>query len=435
MRDFVDLLRLNARATAPTDVQCSTYLRTPVRRSGPGKVNALIAETSIAQTAAMRFAIGLKDIFALPGHRPQGGTLLPLNAPFMPGPVVRNLLKAGAHIVAILNMDELAAGGSGENKAYGRCLNPWHIGHLSGGSSGGSAAAVASGVVPMALGSDTGGSIRIPAAWCGVTGHKPTYGLVPAIGTLVRSPSMDCIGPIARDAVGCARVLEVISGGSLGPMGEARRTEPLRMAMPPVLDVATDPAVRNALSVAADVFASLGVIMVSGPTPDFASLNRSHQIIVHAEAAHLYAHLILENPGVVQIDIEQSILSGRHVSKAEVDAASAGRRDALTRFLADVLGDADVLLLPVTPTLAPEFHGHRDAARRMGEDATFTRFANYLGLPATAFPIGLSKRGLPIAAQLVGRPFADMQCLSAVQAYQEATAYHLQRPPLWVGED
>ena len=156
--------------------------------------------------------VAIKDIFDLPGHQASGGSRITRPALAAPPTVVRRLEAAGAIILGVLHLDELAAGGTGDNAHFGRCLNPWNPAHVCGGSSGGSAAAVAAGLAYAAIGSDAGGSIRIPAAFCGVVGVKPSYGRVSRAGALARTWSMDCIGPLTRGAADAALVLDAISG-------------------------------------------------------------------------------------------------------------------------------------------------------------------------------------------------------------------------------
>lgn len=434
--DFLVALRTLAQPVALATGDLSAAKGKAVRHD---PVNAVVRWVDPPKDGASGFAIGLKDIFALPGHAPGGGTALPLDGPDRPGDVVRKLIAAGADIVALLGQDELAAGGSGQNRRFGRCLNPWNRDHLTGGSSSGSAAAVAAGIVPMSLGSDAGGSIRIPAAWCGVTGHKPTYGLVGRSGALARGWSVDCIGPLAADAQTCAALLAVIAGPDAGDPTTWAAPE-LRDAAPAACTIRVPrlapelccAATRAARDGAAAVLEKAGHVLEEGPLPDLESLNAAHQALVRAEAAALHGAALAANPDACDPGVAALIRSGLSIPATAYLGAAAGRAAALQAVLDAVFGAADLVLMPVTPTAAPRASASREHAARMSDDALFTRWANYLGLPATAFPAGFDASGLPIGMQLVGRPFADGLCLDTVAGFQRATGHHLHLPALHV---
>lgn len=398
------------------------------------RVNAIVDRFDPALSGAgqtPRFAIGVKDIFHLPGHTPRGGTGLAQTAGET-GAVITRLLDAGGAIATTLNLDELAAGGSGENIHHGRCLNPWHPGHLTGGSSGGSAAAVAARLVPIALGSDAGGSIRIPAAWCGVTGHKPTYGHVSRAGAMARSWSVDCIGPLANNAVQCAALLAIIAGSD--PADPSTWHPPLTgdTILPGALRIGIaapedgDAEMCAALLRAGDVFSDAGLAVSQVDPPDYDAMNAMHQIIVRADAAAANAVAALAMPDCVAPVILEALRSGLSISATHYLTAQIDRATRLSD-IDTLFQGVDLLLLPVTPEPAPPASAARDAAR-FHADARYTRFANHLGLPATAFPTGMSSAGLPLGAQIVGRPFEDTLCLAAVDVFQHATDHHTRRP-------
>lgn len=382
---------------------------------------------------APRFSIGLKDIFQLPGRTPLGGSGL-VHSDMKIGAVVERLLVQGASIEVLLNLDELAAGGTGENIHHGRCLNPWNPKHLTGGSSGGSAAAVAAGVVPVSLGSDAGGSIRIPAAWCGVTGHKPTYGRVSRAGALARGWTVDCIGPFAQSAASCASVLAIVEGSDPDdpstwcPPVQGAALQPSHLKIGYITPSARDcdPETLEALESAAQELSRSGISIGAVDDPDYDTMNTFHQIIVRAEAAALNGAACQTNPGKVAPAIAGALNDGLSITAEQYLSAQRQRADLLLN-LDDVFQGKDLLLLPVTPTPAPHIKAARDPAR-FHADARYTRFANFLGLPATAFPTGESKNGLPLSAQLVGRPFEDSLCLAAADAFQSRTAHHLLKP-------
>lgn len=398
--------------------------------TGPDPVNSVILWHD--QGTAPEFVVGLKDIFAAPGHVPGGGTTLPIDPPDRSATVVERLRAAGGEVGAWLNLDELSAGGSGENLRHGRCLNPWAPDRLTGGSSSGSAAAVAAGVVPLSLGSDAGGSIRIPAAWCGVTGHKPTYGHVSRAGVLARGWSVDCVGPFARHAEHCAALLDLIAGEDPADPTTWRPPDPGEMVGREDLCIGfvaglADPETERALSWVAEAFRALGCRIIAVQLPDLDPLNCDHQTIVKAEAAALHHARAEANPGRVAPAIAAALRDGARIPATGLLRARSRRVAASVAAGETLFAGCDLLLMPVTP--GPAVLADVKATERFDDDAVLTRFANFLGLPATAFPVGLPSDRLPRAAQLVGRPFEDSLCLGLVAAFQSVTAHHLALPP------
>lgn len=371
--------------------------------------------------------IAIKDIF----HR-RG---IPVSAgsgahPIDSGPdatVVRRLRQAGMPVLGILNLDEFAAGGSGINAHFGRCLNPVNHRFLSGGSSSGSAAAVGARMAPWSLGSDAGGSVRLPAGWCGVTGLKPTYGQVPRTGVIPRTWSMDCIGPLAGDAASCALLLELIAGED----GRDSSTLPGRQSFTPLpevpdrsLRVGVDRGIPEtigrhqgaALSRAEAVFRDMGLGIAETVLPDIEPLNQLHQVVVKCEGAAYLAPLLSSDECGVSESVRHVVREGYEIPAAAYLSALRLRLPMLQGFLDSVFGNADAILLPLCPDDVPA-SDHPDIQGLFARSARFTRFVNYLGLPAIAFPVCLDGNGMPVSVQLLGKPRDEFTLLSLADAF------------------
>jgi aspartyl-tRNA(Asn)/glutamyl-tRNA(Gln) amidotransferase subunit A len=359
---------------------------------------------------------------------------------------VARLHAAGAVTLGKLNMSELALGPFGDNPHHGNVDNPWKAGHVSGGSSSGSGAAVAAGLAYGALGSDTGGSIRLPAACCGVVGIKPTYGRVSRAGAMPLSWSLDHLGPMARTVRDAALMLELIAGRDAHDATSSARPvrallaaleDPaggLRVALPEnyYFDGVTA-EVRAAVEVAARVLASLGARVQPVRLPDPATLNDVANILARSESAAIHARVLRERPHELGPAVRSRLEVGLHVSAH--DYLQAGRlRARLTReFVAEVFAEVDVVLAPAIPEPAPALDtvtaGPADEiVRRMGRFSRLTRPFNVLGLPVVTLPCGFASDGRPLGMQIAGRPFDEATVLRLAHAYEQATDWHLRRP-------
>jgi len=379
--------------------------------------------------------IAIKDIFDFAGHRASGGSRIERSGDLGHATVVHKLEAAGAIILGTLNLDELAAGGSGDNAHFGRCRNPWNPAHSSGGSSSGSACAVAAGLCYAALGSDAGGSIRIPAAFCGVAGLKPSYGRVSRHGALARTWSMDCIGPLARDSSDLGVVFNAILGHDphdastveSRPVSWAkaapRRARPARIAL---LDDdasrrhgAADAHYRGAIR----LFAEAGYALHKRSIPDLERYTQMQQIVVKSEGAAMHRRALLDPASGMSHAVRSVIEGGLDIAAVSYIEALSLRSGLLQDFVERVLGDCDLLLLPVSLPGAPVFTPAdtlqgAEIDRAFSQTATMTRFANYLGLPAISLPSGLAQNGLPSAIQLVARPFEESLLLSSAVHFE-----------------
>jgi aspartyl-tRNA(Asn)/glutamyl-tRNA(Gln) amidotransferase subunit A len=384
--------------------------------------------------------IALKDLFDTAGVRTTGGTkILADRVPERDATVTARLRQAGAVFLGKLNMHEFAYGVSNDNPHYGPTRNPWDTARIPGGSSGGSGAAVAAGLCLGTLGSDTGGSIRIPASLCGITGLKPTYGRVSRAGVLPLSWSMDHIGPMARTVRDCAILLSVIAGHD--PDDPASAAEPvpdylaeledgvrgLRVGLPRrYFFEQVDDQVRAAVEEAARILQAEGAELRDVDIDEIELAPIAGATILVSEAAAYHERWLNERPEDYGDDVRQRLLLGRLYPATTYINAQRLRRTVVESFLRALAG-VDLLLAPATPITAPPIAGFTTDVR-----ASLTRFTtpiNLAGLPSLALPCGFDRDTLPIGMQLIGRPFAEALLLRAGRAYERATDWHSRRPP------
>ena len=361
---------------------------------------------------------------------------------------VSRLREAGAVALGKLNMTELALGPFGDNAHHGDVQNPWRPGHVAGGSSSGSAAAVAAGLVLGALGSDTGGSIRLPAACCGVVGLKPTYGRVSRAGVMPLSWSLDHLGPLTRTVADAALLLGVIAGHDPRDATSSRRGVPYyeRLLDTPVeglrvglaenyffdgIDTEIDGAVRGA----ARVLEGLGAEIVTVRVPDPQPVVDVSNVIARAESAAVHARIVRERPHELQPAVRARLEVGFHLTAHDYLQALRLRTRYARAFVAEVFAEVDALAAPVIPEPAPALDAVKagtvdEVVTRMGRFSRLTRPFNALGLPALSVPCGFSRDGRPLALQIVGRPFDEATALRLGHAYERATDWVTRRPAL-----
>jgi aspartyl-tRNA(Asn)/glutamyl-tRNA(Gln) amidotransferase subunit A len=360
---------------------------------------------------------------------------------------VARLREAGAVTLGKLNMTELAMGPFGDNAHHGDVQNPWRPGHCAGGSSSGSAAAVAAGFALGALGSDTGGSIRLPAACCGVVGLKPTYGRVSRAGAMPLSWSLDHLGPLARTVVDAALLLGVIAGHDPRDATSSRRGVPYyqRMLESPIAGLRVGlpdnyyfdgiaGEMERAVRRAARALEEMGVAVTPQRLPDPRPLVDVCNVIARSESATIHARLVRERPHELQPAVRLRLETGFRISAHDYLQALRLRARLTREFVREVFGEVDALLAPVIPEPAPALAAAKagtpdEVVARMGRFSRLTRPFNGLGLPALALPCGFSADGRPLALQIVGRPFDEATVLRVGHAYQRATTWHLERPP------
>ncbi len=362
--------------------------------------------------------------------------------------VVQRLEAAGAIHVGGLHTEEFASGGMGHNDHYGPCRNPWNTDYTPGGSSSGSGAAVAARVLHGSLGSDTGGSVRLPAEKNGVVGLKSSFGRVSRHGIMPRSWATDTIGPLTRTARDCARMTRVIAG--YDPMDSYTTDidvpdfeadletgiKGLRLGVPTnyYYDNVAD-EVHTVVRASLAVFRDLGVEIVELETPDPEPAFNLAQILLRSEAAAVHEEWLRERPEDYSSYVRGELLNGLLIPAVRYLEAQRFRKPMLAEFCEKVFSKVDVLHTPVSefpPPLLDDVHPHslERASELMLSLARLTRPIGYIGLPALAMPCGFVQPGLPTAFQLVGRPYAEGLLLRFGHAYQRETDWHEHVPPL-----
>ncbi|MBI2753574.1 MAG: amidase [Betaproteobacteria bacterium] len=367
-----------------------------------------------------------------------------------PAPSTATALKrldtAGALQFGVLNMTEFAYGPTGHNYHYGHCRNAWNPGYITGGSSSGAGTSVAARANFAALGSDTGGSIRLPAHFCGVCGIKPTYGRVSRAGAMPLSFSLDTLGPLARTVEDCALVLGVIAGRDAADPTASQQPVPdylaalgrpvrgLRIGVPKGFFYdGADPAIDQLMRASLDVFRELGCEIVEVAVPAIEPWNQAATAIIAAEAAALHANWLRERPQDYSEQVRARLELGAAVGAIQYINALRLRDQALKTWLAEVMATVDAVHAPcvsfATPTIAEtDVGGGQKMGQVLAQVTRLMRPVNYLGLPSLAVPCGFQPHGLPCAFQLIGRPFDEALLFRLGHAYQRATDWHLRSP-------
>ena len=361
--------------------------------------------------------------------------------------VVRRLAEAGAVLVGKTNLHEFAFGVTNVNPHYGPARNPWNLERMSGGSSGGSAVSVALSMALGSLGSDTGGSIRIPSALCGTVGLKPTYGLVSLNGVIPLSPTLDHVGPIARTVEDAAILLEAIAGfDARDPCSVDVPARPysreldggvagLRLGVPrkPFFE-RLESGVGRAVEEALGVLERLGAKPIEIEVADTASHEEIFRNIATPEVYDYHAKYLETGPELYGADVRRRIQPGRDMPA--VDYVNAQRdRVALKSAVAALFEDVDLLVLPALPITAPLIE---QSVIDWGDETEpvlraltrTTRLANLTGLPAISLPCGFSDSNQPIGLQMIGRGFEESTVLRAAYAYEQTAGWYARRPPL-----
>jgi aspartyl-tRNA(Asn)/glutamyl-tRNA(Gln) amidotransferase subunit A len=406
------------------------------RINGIGRrLNAVVAELpSHPQVSGPLHGMpcAVKDMIATGVSIPGWGLAHPVTSE-MPtrAPVLRQLDAAGADIMVATEMTSLAYEPSGYNAARGRVINPWSVDAVCGGSSSGSAALVAAGGCFVAFGSDTGGSVRIPASCCGVTALKPTYGVIPIEGAMPLAPSLDTIGFIARSAVDIALAWAAVTGETAKVP-----TQPLKVAILRGSFASSDGAVSKVSDEAASILSRLGAVMIDGEGfPEDADTNAL--TIMQAEAARSHENLLADER--IDVTLRRRLAKARSITDAQLTASLQSRDELRDAFLNQHMRGADIALLPVMPIPTPRVSETDPSSQDFSPStlyamSRFTRFVNYFHLPALALPAGVDDRGLPVGVQLIGRPRSDALLLSLGEAFQTLTRWH-GRVPRAVGQN
>jgi aspartyl-tRNA(Asn)/glutamyl-tRNA(Gln) amidotransferase subunit A len=400
----------NARERAETlDAALNAFVTIePARTGGDGALHGM--------------PYAAKDMLRTPAHRPSGG-LAGAGDLGIAGnsDLLDRLDAAGANRIGFTQMTELAYEPSGFNASRGRVRNPWSLDHVTGGSSSGSAAAVASGAVAVALGSDTGGSLRIPAHCCGVTAWKPTYGLVSTRGAMPLAPTLDTIGLLARSAADLTSAAPVLA--------DPPASAPIRkvVVLRDVVGLCT-PEIVQAHFDLVDALANLAAMAEHEAALAAIDAIDAHALtIMFAESARVHRASI-DDPGVPAV-LRRRLAKGLEVPDATLAASIAAKPDLIRDFDARVLAGADAAVLPVMAINTPGAAECDPASDRFSPKTLYamsrlTRWVNVLGFPAVALPAGFDRHGLPIAMQIVGRPGSDLALLDLVRHVQSRTDWH-----------
>jgi aspartyl-tRNA(Asn)/glutamyl-tRNA(Gln) amidotransferase subunit A len=385
--------------------------------------------------------IALKDLIEIEGRVTTGGSEVWRDrVSRYTATLAKRLIAAGLIVIGKTHTVEFAMGGWGTNQRRGTPWNPWDptTARTPGGSSSGSGVAVAAGMAPWAIGTDTGGSVRLPASWCGLSGLKTTIGRVSTYGILPLSPTLDTPGPLARSVEDAALLYSVMQGPDpldphtrgitpSDPFPTMRRgVRGLRLArMPEAERDGVDREVLAAYDTTLESLARLGAEIVTVDLPcGFADYTNLTARIIGAEGYFLIGDLIDDMSLPIDEAVRPRIAVGRGISARDYLAALADREEAKRQFAA-ALGDVDALLTPTTQTAAIPL----DAVDQTTTPAHFTRFVNFLDLCALALPNGFTATGLPISLQIVCRGYDEATALRIGWAYQQASDWHERRPP------
>lgn len=363
--------------------------------------------------------------------------------------VIERLTAAGGYTIGGLNMAEFAQNPTGHNRHFGDCHNPWNPPFITGGSSSGSGAAVATRMIYAALGSDTGGSVRLPASACGVSGLKPTQTRVSRAGVMPLSFSCDNVGPLARTARDCALMLRVIAGYDPKDPTSANLPVPdyenaldghlrrLRVGVPVTyFHDNVDTPVMRALEDAVAVLAARGASVAHIELPLMDAISAYASVVSRVEGSTIHAQWMRERSADYATHLSGRMYPGYAIPATYYVEALSRRGPILKAFCQDVFSRFDVLATPTIRTCLPTLadtdidNGSPGTEHRFMAVSANTRPFNYLGLPAISIPCGFDPAGLPIGLQIAGRPFAEARVLKVADAYQRDTDWHRRSPPL-----
>jgi aspartyl-tRNA(Asn)/glutamyl-tRNA(Gln) amidotransferase subunit A len=411
--------------------------------------------------------LAVKDVLCLQGVPCTCGSRILENfVPPYTATAVQRLLEAGVVPLGKTNTDEFAMGSSTENSAYGPTRNPWNIEHVPGGSSGGSAAAVAAGMIPAAFGTDTGGSVRQPCAFCGTSGIKPTYGRTSRYGLVAYGSSLDTVGMIARNVADVALLFQHMAG--FDPLDATSSQEPvpeyslpqvanlqgLRIGVPAEYFIkGIQPEVESCVQAAIDHLEGLGATAIPINLPHTPYALPVYYIIAPAEASANLARydgvrfgprlgngediweMFTQTRGQkFGAEVKRRIMLGTYALSAGYYDAYYNKaqkvRTLIKRDFEQAFQQVDLIAAPITPTTAFKFGQHTDDPLAMYLEDVFTLPANLAGVPGLAFPVGYDKHGLPVGMQLMGPLFKEKLLFSVGHAYQLTTDWHKHWPSI-----
>jgi aspartyl-tRNA(Asn)/glutamyl-tRNA(Gln) amidotransferase subunit A len=429
------------------DPQLNTYIAVTAEEA---RAQAKTAEQEIQQHAYRGplhgVPLGIKDLLDLAGFpTTMGSKILKDNLAQGDATVVERLKAQGAVVLGKHNLHEFAFGITSENPHFGVVRNPWNTDCVPGGSSGGTAAAVAAGLCAAGLGSDTGASIRAPASFCGVVGLKPTYGRVSRAGALPLAWSLDHVGPIGRSVADCAILLQAIAGPDPRDLASASDAVPdyladlqqdikgLRVGVPTdhFFDI-VEPDVERLVREAIDTLGTLGATLIEVGLPHAAHAQAAGNVIMSSEAASWHADWLRDRPDDYGADVLSRIRGGQLVRAVDY-LASQQMRTLVQRDFASAFERVDVVVGPTAPIVAPPI-GHTQepsgplnlVPRAIANRLTIP--CNLTGMPAISLPCGFSQDGLPVGLQIMGAAFDESKVLQTAAAYEAATEWHTRTP-------
>jgi aspartyl-tRNA(Asn)/glutamyl-tRNA(Gln) amidotransferase subunit A len=454
------------RADSTLTLNCFTELTAELALKAAASADELLTQGKRGDLLGI--PVGIKDVICTKGVKTTAGSKILGN--FIPpydATVVRRLKTAGAISIGKLNMDEFAMGSSNENSAFGPVRNPWNPAYVPGGSSGGSAAAVAAGICPATLGTDTGGSIRQPASFCGIVGLKPTYGRVSRYGVVAYASSLDQVGPFAKNVRDCALLTRTLCGLDPNDATTANRPVPdftaslgksikgLRIGLPKEYFVAgLNGDVKSALETAFKTLEGLGAIPVEISLPHTDAAVSVYYILAPAEASSnlarydgiRYGHRAEGTKDLKDLytksrsegfgrEVQRRILVGTYVLSAGYFDAYYVKAQKVRSLIAKDFSDAfagqcDVIAAPTTPTTPFKLGEKFSDPLQMYLNDIFTIPVNLAGLPGMSIPCGFSAEGLPIGLQLIGKAWDEETLFQVASNYESATDWHTRRPTL-----
>lgn len=453
-----------AKADRLGELNCFTQVTADTALAQAGVVDGLLKAGKRAPLLGIPVAI--KDIICTKGTRTTAGSNILRNfvAPY-DATVVRRLTTAGTVSLGKLNLDEFAMGSSNENSCFGPVRNPWDLERVPGGSSGGSAAAVAAGICPATLGTDTGGSVRQPAAFCGIVGLKPTYGRVSRYGVIAYASSLDQVGAFARTVRDCALVTQALCGHDKNDATSVNREVPdlaqavqrsvkgIRVGIPKEYFVSgLNKEVEAGVRAAVAVLEGLGAQVVEVSLPHTEVAVATYYVIAPAEASSnlarydgiRYGHRAEGQLELSQIyarsrsegfgrEVQRRILVGSYVLSSGFYEAYYLKAQKVRTLIAQDFNNAfaqhcDVIVSPTAPTTAFRIGEKASDPLQMYLEDIFTVPVNLAGLPGMSIPCGFDSKGLPIGLQLIGKAWDEETLLSVAAAYEGATEWHTRRP-------
>ncbi|PUA17710.1 amidase [Glaciimonas sp. PCH181] len=448
---------LSAGVVDPTDVVAAMAQRS---RAVDAQTNCFVA---LDETAALKQAASLnaqrasgrpagllwgvpyvhKDVFVTSSRHPAAGSLFSeLPVAFGSGSALTALDSADAIALGATTLDECSYGATGLNDHHGDCRNPWDDRFITGGSSSGAAAAVAARAVPFAIGSDTAGSTRIPAALCGVVGFKPTFGRLRTSGMVPLSPSQDTVGVIARTVRDCALVTDALDRHASPRLRSSRaliegidgsvNNLKIGICCHPFFTM-QDAETGAVISQALRVIERLGVNLKEQFLSGLEDCDAAAAVITWMEVREAYAGLLRTAPQKFSPSTRLRLEMAMAPTAEDYRLAQAYRAGALRAFFDSAFADVDVLVAPTvtlaTPMIALLSTDPKESVKTTTAFLRSNRCISYLGLPALSVPVGFTSQGLPVGLQFIGKPWAELAVLRCGAAYQAATDWHMQLPP------